>query len=58
MIEHIYKFTFRDGINTNLEAVLVPHNDLVVITAIIRDFRIGRLMVDEGSALSFKYLNC
>lgn len=56
-IEHIYKLDYTDGVNTktlerpnhrgitfyesNLEAVVMPHMDLVVIIAIIGNCRIG-----------------
>lgn len=46
--------TFYDS---NLEAVLVLHRNPVIIRAIINDWRISRLLMDEGSALSLVYLN-
>lgn len=67
-------FNFRDGITmetldrpnrisitfyeSDMDAVLVPYNDLMVITTTIGEFSISRLLVDEGSALSLLYLKC
>lgn len=67
-IEHVYNINFRDGINTDtlerpnpisiifyesdIEIVIVPFNDTIIITAATREFRINQLLVNEGSALS------
>lgn len=42
---------------SNLEVILVPYNNPVVITVIMGEFRTILLLVDEGSALSLLYLN-
>lgn len=73
-IEHIYKFDYTDSVNTeileqpnhrgitfyesNLEVVVMPHTDPVVIIATIGNCRIGQLLEHEDSALSLLYLNC
>lgn len=50
-----YWITFYES---NLEATLVPHSDLVVITTLVNNWGISRFLVDKGSALSLLYLNC
>lgn len=71
--EQIYKFYYRDGINSetmehpnpkgiiyyeiNLEAIIVPYLDLVVITIKIGDYRVGQLLIDKVSAKSILYPN-
>lgn len=37
---------------SDLEVVLIAHNNLVVITTTIREFKINQLLIDEGSSLS------
>lgn len=41
----------------DLEAVVVLHNDPMVITISVNELRISQLLVDEGSAISLLYLN-
>lgn len=71
-IEIIYIFNFKNGINieamekpnmhgiifyeVDLEAVILSHNDPMIITTLIKDWQINRLLVDEGSAPSLLYL--
>lgn len=73
-IEKIYKFNFKDGINTktmekpnpsgitfyeeNIKAVRNPHSNLVAITSSINNYRVSRLLINEGSALSLLYPQC
>lgn len=42
----------------DLEAIVTLHFDPIVITATIRDCRVGRLLMDEESVISMLYLNC
>lgn len=69
-IKQNYKFNSNDGINTQtmeklntmgttfyesgLEAVLIQHNDLVVITTTIGKFGNNQLMVNKGSTFSLQ----
>lgn len=69
----MYKFDFKDSISTeilekpnargitfyesDMDEVLVPHNDPVLITAHVGEFRISQLLINEGSALSLLYKN-
>lgn len=43
---------------SSMEVVLAPHSNPVVIKESINDWRINRVLVNEGSTLSLLYLNC
>lgn len=42
---------------SDLKAVLMPHNNVMVSTVSVGDWKISHLLVDERSALSMLYLN-
>lgn len=42
----------------DMEGVLYPHSDALVISATIHGYRVARLLIDEGSGISLLYANC
>ncbi|GKV42235.1 hypothetical protein SLEP1_g49664 [Rubroshorea leprosula] len=43
---------------TNLEGVVTPHNDPLVISVMINNCQVQRVLVDTGSALDIMYYHC
>ena len=43
---------------TNRGDVIIPHNDPMVISAVITKHLIGRILVDSGSSVNLIYWNC